>query len=148
MGQIDWNAVIIAAIALLGSAGIWNFLDHRQQRRSEKEMQDSELLKEVKSIHREIDEIRDTMAENEAKLRRVRILRFADEVFMNVRHTKDSFDQILSDITDYETFCEAHPDFKNNQTEETVKYIKKVYEKRMYKKDFAQYEPKESEEIA
>lgn len=146
MGHIDWNAVIIAAIAFLGSAGIWNYIDHRQQRQAEIELQNSEVLKELKCIREEIAEIKGGMAENEAKLRRVRILRFADEIFMNVRHTKDSFDQVLSDITDYESYCDLHPDFKNNQTGETVKYIKRVYLKRMEKKDFAQYEPKDLDE--
>ena len=142
MGHIDWNGVIIALIAFFGSAGIWTYFDHKQQRKAEKEMQDSEMMKELKSIHKEIDELRSTMAVNEVKSRRVRILRFADEVFLGVKHSKDSFDQVLSDITDYETYCNAHPGFKNNQTEETVKFLKRIYEERMEKKDFAQYEPK------
>ena len=146
MRFIDWNGILLAIIAFFGSAGIWTYFDHKQQREADKEMQDCEIMKELKSIHKEIDEIRLNIAINEAKARRVRILRFADEVFLGIKHTKDSFDQVLSDITDYEAYCEAHPDFKNNQTEETVKFLKKIYLKRMSKKDFAQYEPEDDEE--
>ena len=154
MGQIDWTAVVVALIAILGSAGVWTLIDHRQQRKFEKEMHDSEVLKEIRAISVRFDEIdqkiddlenklENKMDKDKAELRRVRILRFADEVLMNVRHTKDSFDQMLSDITDYETYCNNHPEFKNNKTVETIKYLEEIYAERMEKKDFAQYKTKE-----
>lgn len=139
MIHVDWTAVIVAVIAFLGSTGVWTLVDHKQQRKADKELQESEVLNEIKKIHSEIDGLRETVLENEAKSRRVRILRFADEIFMDMNHSKDSFDQVLSDITDYDTYCQSHPKFKNHQTEETANYIKKVYEKRMEKKDFARY---------
>lgn len=58
---------------------------------------------------------------------RVRILKFGDELQNDVRHSKDYFDQILLDITDYEHYCAKHPDFKNDITAMTVKHIKNVY---------------------
>lgn len=151
---INWTGVITALItifgALCGSVGLWTYLDHWQQRKADKEKQDSELLKEVKGIHSEISEFRDnirkeitelkeTIDENEAKASRIRILKFADEIFMEMNHSKDSFDQCMSDITFYEQYCKDHPKFKNHQTEETVVYIKEVYHERMKKKDFARY---------
>ena len=143
MEQINWTAVLTTFItivgAILGSAGLWTFLDHRQQRKADKEMQDSDLLKEVKAMRSEIAELREVVDENEAKASRIRILKFADEIFMEMNHSKDSFDQCMSDITFYENYCENHPKFKNHQTNETVKYIKEVYHERMKKKDFARY---------
>lgn len=141
--EINWGVVLTALVtvigAVCGSAGIWAYIDHRQQRKADKEMQDNEILKEIKSMREEITELRNVVDENEAKACRIRILKFADEVYMEMNHSKDSFDQCLSDVTYYEKFCSDHPDFKNNQTGETIEYIKEVYRERMQKKDFARY---------
>ena len=139
MIHVDWTAVIVAGIAFLGSTGLWTLVDHRQQRRAETEMQNNEVMTELKAIRQEIGGLKATVDENEAKSSRIRILRFADEIFMDRTHSKDSFDQCMSDITFYETYCADHPRFKNHQTEETVGYIKEVYRTRMEKKDFARY---------
>lgn len=139
MIHVDWTAVIVAGIAFLGSTGIWTLVDHRQQRRAEKEMQDNEVMKELKAIRQEIGTLKATVDENEAKASRIRILKFADEIFMDMNHSKDSFDQCMSDVTFYEKYCDENPTFKNHQTEETVGYIKEVYHDRMKKKDFARY---------
>lgn len=139
MIHVDWTAIFVAGIAFLGSTGMWTLVDHRQQRRAEREMQDNELMKELKTIRQEIAELKETVNENEAKASRIRILKFADEIFMDMNHSKDSFDQCMSDITFYETYCDAHKDFKNHQTAETVQYIAEVYHDRMKKKDFARY---------
>lgn len=137
--HIDWTAIFVALIAFLGSAGIWTYIDHKQQRRAEREMQSNEILKEVKTIRTEIAELSETVNENEAKASRIRILKFADEIFMAQNHSKDSFDQCMADITYYEDYCSKHPSFKNHQTEETCEYILEIYHERMQKKDFARY---------
>lgn len=143
MEQINWTAVLTTFFtilgAIMGSAGLWTFLDHRQQRKADKEMQGSELMKEIKAMRLELNEVKETIDENEAKASRIRILKFADEIFMEMNHSKDSFDQCMSDITFYENYCSSHPEFKNHQTTETVGYIKEVYHERMQKKDFARY---------
>ena len=61
--------------------------------------------------------------------RRVRILRFGEEILQDIRHTKEHFDQILIDATNYENYCVAHPEFENDVTTETISHIKKVYQK-------------------
>ena len=143
MEQINWTAVITTFItivgAILGSAGLWTFLDHRQQRKADKEMQDDEILKELKEIKQDIESLSKRIDENEAVAARIRILKFADEIFMDANHSKDSFDQCLSDITNYRVFTKAHQDFANDITEETCDYILEVYHERLKKKDFARY---------
>lgn len=140
---MNWSTIIVALVTFLGSAGLWTYIDHRQQRKADKESRDDEILSEIRSIRKEIEEIRTTIAENEAKTRRIRILRFADEVFTGREHTKDAFDQTMSDITDYELYCDEHPTFKNHQTEETIKFLNRIYNQRMEKKDFLSYKPQE-----
>lgn len=67
---------------------------------------------------------------------RVRILSFGDEVLHGKKHSKDSFDQVLTDITTYELYCDAHKDFHNNITVLTSQRIKALYEERLSKNDF------------
>ena len=67
---------------------------------------------------------------------RSRILHFGDETIHGVRHTKEHFDQILRDITNYEQYCKDHPRFENNTTVLTSQRIKDIYEDCLEKADF------------
>lgn len=67
---------------------------------------------------------------------RVRILTFADEIRRGVRHSKETFDQVLSDIDTYERYCTEHPDFMNNKTVAAKAKILDVYSECMDNNDF------------
>jgi hypothetical protein len=67
---------------------------------------------------------------------RYRILRFGDEVRRKERHSREHFDQILSDIDDYEKYCEGHKDFKNSKTQATTARILEVYQQCIREDDF------------
>ena len=67
---------------------------------------------------------------------RVRILTFADEIRRGVRHSKETFDQVLSDIDAYERYCTEHPDFKNNKTVAARAKILEVFSECFDKNDF------------
>ena len=67
---------------------------------------------------------------------RVRILTFADEIRRGVRHSKETFDQVLSDIDTYERYCAEHPDFMNNKTVAAKAKILDVYSECMDNNDF------------
>lgn len=60
---------------------------------------------------------------------RTRILRFNDEIIHGTLHTKEHFDQILIDISDYESYCDRHKDFKNNIANFAIKHIEDTYDK-------------------
>ena len=94
------------------------------------------LVKEMAEIRKEIRSIDEKADQREAVSSRVRILKFNDELLEGRRHSKDSYDQAMSDITKYETYCEAHPDFKNNQTVMTIAHINSSYTERLEKHDF------------
>lgn len=59
---------------------------------------------------------------------RARILRFNDEVLHGQKHTKEHFDQTLSDNTTYNKYCSGHKDFKNQITVHAADNILKVYD--------------------
>lgn len=91
---------------------------------------------EISDVKTNIASINDKLDERDAVTARIRILRFNDELLSDVPHSKDYFDQILSDIDTYEKYCEKHKDFKNNMTVFAVENIKKCYQNCMTKHNF------------
>lgn len=67
---------------------------------------------------------------------RVRILTFADEIRRGVKHSKETFDQVLSDIDSYERYCSEHPDFMNHKTVAAKAKILDVYSECIDNNDF------------
>lgn len=95
-----------------------------------------DLDKRVDGLDKKITDQGEKEDERAAVNHRVRILRFGDELLEGRKHTKDSYDQVLTDITDYNQYCDDHPKFRNNQTMATVKYIEDSYQERLKKHDF------------
>lgn len=84
--------------------------------------------KKVERLAKKHDNFEKLSDEREAKQCRTRILRFGDEILHGVKHSKEHFDQALIDCTEYESFCEDHPDFANNIAVQTIKRIKQEYQ--------------------
>jgi hypothetical protein len=72
----------------------------------------------------------------EALAARRRILRFNDELLQKVRHSKEMFDDILTDISDYDKYCRTHPDFVNQKAVFAEQNVGKAYKKCMDENDF------------
>ena len=108
----------------------WSFLAKKIGKAMNYDVLDSidTLDKKVNTLDSYVKQLEQARLECEAKRARTRILRFGDEVRLNVKHSKDSFDEVLADITFYDTYCSTHPDFKNNRTKSTEKVIVDVYE--------------------
>ena len=88
-----------------------------------------EVVEKVDNLERNVENLRTECEEREATKCRARILRFGDEILHNVKHSKEHFDQILLDITDYERYCNEHPNFKNNIAIATINRINCEYDK-------------------
>lgn len=87
-----------------------------------------DLIAEMKELRRDVSSLRKEIDEDKANACRTRILRFYDEIAHDVKHSKEHFDQTLIDINTYETFCDNHPDFKNNIASMAIKRIKDTYD--------------------
>ena len=131
--NIDLLQTIIGGLLGGSVIGLLEFLIRRHDERKDKNKEILEALDELKKM---IDRVADKGEERAVVAARVRILHFADEMLEGKRHSKDSYDQALSDITLYEQYCENHPEFRNNQTVATVSFIKRNYEERLDKHDF------------
>jgi hypothetical protein len=102
-----------------------------------------ELIARITELENKVSEISDKQERNEAKLEeqeaincRIRILRFSDEIRRNIKHSQESFDQTLSDITKYEQYCKDHPEFENKKTVLANKRIQDAYDKCVSDNDF------------
>ena len=97
-------------------------------------------IEEIKDAEQEnaarLTEMNRLICETNATTARYRILRFNDELLHDQRHTKEHFDQVLGDITRYESFCSGHPEYENNKAAMAIKNIKRVYQKCSADNDF------------
>lgn len=74
-------------------------------------------------------EIMDKLNESEATDARYRIIRFDDEVRHHVKHTEEHFNQIMTDIDEYERYCSTHPHYKNSKAVMAIKNVRRIYQK-------------------
>lgn len=128
--------IITLVITVIGSNALFGFIQYLIQRKDNKNEKYKEILEAIKGLSEHVETMDAEAKETKAIDARIRILKFMDELLEGRRHTKDSYDQCLSDITKYEIYCIENPKFKNNQTVSTVEYIKKDYQKRLEKHDF------------
>ena len=74
--------------------------------------------------------------EREAKNLRVRILSFEDDLLHGLNHSKEHYDQVLTDITDYNNYCQSHKNFKNEVAVTAIRHIEDVYRQRLADNSF------------
>lgn len=96
-----------------------------------------DLADKVDKLEKDIQKMNHDAGERRAKDARARVLRFGDELLHNVRHSKEHFDDILQDITEYEKYCDDHPEFENDRMQLTAKHIKETYAKCMVEHNFS-----------
>lgn len=96
----------------------------------------ADVLAEVKQTKKRLDDHIATDDERNANLLRTQILRFNDELVDDRKHTEEHFNEILSVIDEYETYCRTHEDYNNNKCAHAVANISRVYDERLEKHDF------------
>jgi len=69
---------------------------------------------------------------------RTRILHFNNELLREIRHTREEYLEVLSEIDAYERYCEEHPDYPNNRAVLAIENIRDNYKERLQKHDFLQ----------
>ena len=95
-----------------------------------------ELMDAVEGIKSEVDEIKENIAKGKAENQRTKIIRFSSEIRLHQKHSKDYFDEIMQDITEYDRYCDEHPNFRNSITAASSDIIKKTYKKCMEENSF------------
>lgn len=133
---MDKESIIAIFVAVIGSNALWGFIQFLLQRKDNKEDCSKKILNMIQKLDEKIDKLDGELSERGAIACRVRILKFMDEILEGWNHSKDSYNQVMQDITNYERFCAEHPMFKNNQTVATIEYIKNDYQNHLEKNDF------------
>jgi hypothetical protein len=95
-----------------------------------------EVLEKVEKLSCDVKQIKEDDDEQWASLSRTHILRFGDEILHGVSHSKEHFDQILLDISNYEKYCDTHPHYRNNIANATIEQIKETYQSCLKKNKF------------
>lgn len=97
-----------------------------------------EVLEKVDKLEKEIQSQREENLEFQTKERRIRILQFGDQIRHGTNQSKEHYDQILMDITEYNQYCKDHEDFLNDMTVITSKIIKEKYRENLANNGFLQ----------
>ena len=134
----DYASDILAVLAMFSivievapiKINPWSFLANKLGKAFNKEVLNeiSTLKSRVDTLDERVQQSEAMQSERDAKIARTNILRFGDEIRIGTRHSKESFDEFFSYITQSESHCSPHQDFKNNRTKSTEKIIIEVYE--------------------
>ena len=99
--------------------------------------------KRIDDVENSIRDIRKAQAddrasaeENKAITSRARILRFNEELLRDEKHSKEMFDQTLTDVTFYTHYCKEHPNFENDRAVLAIENIKRCYTNCLEQHDF------------
>lgn len=116
-------------VTILGSAGVFSFIEYLITRRDKR----VGMLAEIK---KEIDELKVLRLQDRATDARRRILRASDEVQLGTSHSREWWEQIMEDISEYEKYCLTHANYENNKAKIAINELTKCYETRRERQDF------------
>ena len=133
---MDRDSIIAVFVAVIGSNALWGFIQFLLQRKDKKDDCSKKIIEMIQKLDEKIDKLDGELSERGAIACRVRILKFMDEILEGWSHSRDSYTQVLQDITNYTNYCNTHPLFLNHQTEATIEYIKNDYQEHLEKNDF------------
>lgn len=138
--SVTWIQVL-QGVGMLLTGGGFTLLGMVLKRRWETKDKKEDVTSAITSLGKKIDNVKSSIMEELAKDRadneeyrikmcRQRILQFNDEIYRGVRHTKESFDDVIAEGIDvYEDYCKTHPTFPNFKAEAAIENIKETYKK-------------------
>lgn len=147
----EYLAILLAAMA---APGFWELIKAIIEKVAEvftgrKKATLDEIAQKMDAHQKDIDtlktsfvDMRDGEAIKDAQAARRRILRFNDELLLDVEHSKEYFDDILSDVDIYERYCSEHPEFPNGKTVMATENIRTCYKKCTQKHSFLGFQKK------
>lgn len=115
-------------IAVLGSGLLTVVLNRIFAIRDRKRDANETVLAKLADLDKKIEAHIGEYERYRADLARTRILRFADELRRDIKHSPESFDNALADIDFYTDYCTTHADtYINCKAEAAMSYTKDVY---------------------
>lgn len=127
-------ALLGAITGVIGAGGILQFLIKRHDDKNNEmkaltaKIDNLAKKEDVDKLTCEVDFIKKRLDEDRATDARIRVLQFSDEIRHPVlTRSKESYDQILQDIDDYEEYCEKSPGYKNSKAVAAIAFIREKY---------------------
>lgn len=121
---MDILQILVAVGELVAGGGILAFIQFLINRHDKKNDRFAEIVETMQEIKKEVQEIKKDASRGDAVRSRTSILRFQDELYNGIKHSKEYFDQVLDDIETYEKYCHENPDFQNGRTKAAAQYIR------------------------
>lgn len=90
----------------------------------------------IDKIADDVKELRVEFRRGRAISARIRILDANDEVLHGAKHSKEWWDQVLDDVTFYDQYCTANPDFRNAKAVHAKENLERIYVEVMKKNEF------------
>lgn len=109
---------------------VWHWIARKLGRAFNGEVFDEvkEVKDALKSHLEEHEQAKADRDEDRAETFRQRILRFSDEMYDGKYHSRESFENIIEIIDQYDRYCKTHPEFPNGMTIAATKLIRDQYE--------------------
>lgn len=120
---------ITTLLSLLAGGGILTFVQFLISRHDQKAGKKDDVLSAINTLSDRVENIEKSLDERDAVLARTHILRFRDELYNNINHSQEYFEQTLDDIETYNQFCAGHPKFANGRTKAASDYIRSEYDR-------------------
>ena len=119
----------ITVLGFVLGGGFLTFVQFMISRHDNKMDKEDSILDAIKTLSDRVERIENSLDERDAVLARTHILRFQDELYNDVKHSKEYFEQTLDDIQTYNQFCTDNPKFANGRTKAAAKYIQDEYDR-------------------
>lgn len=136
MDRLPWELIAAVITAIFGSTGFWTWLTQRKASNKDILSAVQEVRNDVDKLRTKVDQMENQNAERSAVDARRHVINFNEELLRDQRHSKESFDQVLGDIDDYEKYCAKHPNFRNSKATLSIEHIKDCYRKAEKEHDF------------
>ena len=117
-------------MAVLGSSvltviinRVFNILDRKKDKQDQ-------IISEINEMRSELNKHIEDDEKHRADMCRARILRFSDELRRGIRHSEESFNNILEDIDNYISYCTQHESvYINSKANAAIRNIKTTHDK-------------------
>lgn len=120
---------ITTLASLLLGGGILTFVQFLISRHDSKNDKTKTIMDSIDALSKKVDKVESSLDERDAVLARTHILRFKDELYNDIKHSQEYFEQTLDDIQTYDLFCSEHPKFANGRTKAAADYIRSEYDR-------------------
>lgn len=114
-------------VAILGSTGVATLIQFFFTRHDNRNDWRRNIEAKIDKLARDLSDDRERRKRKDADDARRHILEASDAIRTGEEHSREWWTQLHEDITDYEVYCDAHPDYKNNRARQAIEHLNAAY---------------------